>query len=67
MPCVFYHHEHRFMATLSQGNVVEVRKVMSPGLRPLCHGTFDEGELVCVGGLYEWPCDHLTFMQDINE
>ena len=52
--------------SISPGNVVvEVRKVMTPGLRPLCHSAFDEGEPVSVGGFYEWPFSHLTFMQDV--
>ena len=51
--------------TVTPGSVVvEVRKVLTPGLRPICSGAFDEGEDVYVGGFYEWPSSQLTFLKD---
>ena len=48
---------------VTPGNVVvEVRKVLSPGVRPLIRSPFDEDEDVCVGGFYEWPCNQLIFI-----
>ena len=41
---------------VTPGNVVvEVRKVLSPGVCPLIHSPFDEDEDVCVGGFMNGP------------
>jgi len=48
---------------VTPGNVVvEVKQLLRPGLRPLCPRNFDENELVCVGGFYEWPSSHLLLI-----
>lgn len=49
---------------LSVGNVVvEIRRILVPGLLPLCSAAFDMDEHVCEGGFYEWPRNRLAIVQ----
>ena len=49
------------------GNVVvEVRRIIHPGLLPFCAGAFDMDELVALGAFYAWPCDRLALLRVQN-
>ena len=42
--------------------VIQVQRLLQSGLKPLCPGPFDEEELVCEGGFYEWPSSCISFL-----
>ena len=49
---------------VSVGNVViETKKIITPGLLPVCTAAFDMDEPLSVGGFYEWPSNRLALVQ----
>ena len=49
---------------VSVGNVViEMKKIIMPGLLPVCTAAFDMDEPLSVGGFYEWQSNRIALVQ----